>query len=228
MIVCPSCRTLNDESAQLCSRCGRSLEPGASPMVSVRRTGAELPALDIKTPKLPSRWRPIVVLGVLIGLIAGFVSWRLFRPDPCRGRNFTSNMFGYCLTVPAGWIPGRAQVGNVSLDQFSVPAQSTAVLVEAVDLAAGAQLSQFGDFVRGRDVQAGITPGSVQPTALGGVPAEEWDMTVTAQSGNTFRLREVVAVRNEVGWRITLNDSVDGFDAHARVFQQMLASWGFD
>ena len=30
MIVCPACRTANDEGAEVCASCGRSLDPAPS------------------------------------------------------------------------------------------------------------------------------------------------------------------------------------------------------
>ena len=33
MIVCPNCRTSNEEHARFCQTCGRSLQPGPSPRV---------------------------------------------------------------------------------------------------------------------------------------------------------------------------------------------------
>ncbi|MGQ0668106.1 MAG: hypothetical protein ACT4PO_00260 [Actinomycetota bacterium] len=227
MIVCPNCRTINEEGLETCTSCGRSLAPGPSLLGPSRRTAGEAPPLEIKAPKPVSKWRPWVLLGFVVVLAASFVVWRSAKPDPCRGTNFTSEKFGYCLTVPEGWTAGNAMVGNVAVDQFSLPLRSTTVLVEAVDLAEGTGLRQFGDFVRQRDDQAGLTPGPVSNLRLGGVEAQQWDIELTSATGESFQLREVVVVVGEVGWRITLNDSAESFSANAESFHRMLRSWRF-
>lgn len=118
-------------------------------------------------------------------------------------------------------------VGSVAVDQFSLPLLSTTVLVEAVDLAEGTGLRQFGDFVRQRDDQAGLTPGPVSNLLMDGVEAQQWDIEVLSAAGESFQLREVVVVVGEVGWRITLNDSAESFSANAESFHLMLRSWRF-
>jgi hypothetical protein len=50
---------------------------------------------------------------------------------------------------------------------------------------------------------------------------------VATEDGQAFRMREVVAVRDDVGWRITLNDLSEGFSTSAAVLEQMLESWKF-
>jgi hypothetical protein len=227
VIVCPACRTINEEGLEACTNCGRSLAPGPSIMGASRRTEADRPQLELPPPKQPSKWRPVIVAAVLFLVVAGFGAWRLFRPDPCRGTNFASDSFGYCLTVPEGWDAGTAQVGSVALDQFSLPTESTTVLVEAVDLAEDTGLTQFGDFVRRRDDQAGLSAGPVRSVLLDGVEAQQWDISHTSEAGDAYQLREVVVVRDEVGWRITLNDSADAFEGHAEAFDRMLESWRF-
>ena len=227
MVVCPTCRHVNTEEATVCVRCGGSLEPGFATRSAVRRTESDRPALEIQTPKPPSKWRPYVVLGVLVaGLVAGATAY-LLRPNPCGGTNFTSANFGYCLLVPDGWEAGPARFGaNVTLDQFAPPTDSATVVVEAVDLEADDTLQEWSDFVRTNDEASGLDPGAVSETALGGVGALQWDILVTSDGG-TFRMREVVAVRDGFGWRIALNDEAEDFGTTAMVFQDMIESWRF-
>jgi hypothetical protein len=40
-------------------------------------------------------------------------------------------------------------------------------------------------------------------------------------------MREVVVVREDIGWRITLNDVADRFSTSAVAFESMLDSWQF-
>jgi hypothetical protein len=227
VIVCPACRHINDEGVAVCARCGRSLEPVATYLLPPRH-GTQQQTIDVPLAKPPSRWRAWAVLGVVVLAGAGVGLWYLVRPDPCRGTNFTSENFGYCLTVPAGWTAEPAQFGNsVQLDQFAPKSQGATVLVEAVDLQASADLGGFADFVRGKDQQSGLDPGKATSTTIDGVPAEEWDMTTASGGGTMYQLREVVVVKGQVGWRITLNDLADSFDQHSGPFRQMLESWRF-
>ncbi len=225
MIVCPVCRHANEEEAKFCSRCGASLEPGPTALLPRREAAPKAP-LEVPAPRPPSRARPWVVLGALVLVGAGALAGWLLRPDPCRGATFVSEQFGYCVVTPEGWVASQAQVGDVQLDQFQVPSESATVFVEAVDLTADMGLEDFGELVRQKDEDAGLVPGPVRETRLGGVPAQQWDVTVSS-GGGIFKVREVVAVRDEVGWRITLNDTSDGFEAHADDLRRMLDSWRF-
>lgn len=228
MIVCPACRNVNPEDTEHCTRCGASLAPGYAALTPVRRAEGERPTVEIRQPKQPSRWRSVVVLGVLAVIVGGAgVVW-LLRPDPCEGTNFESQNFGYCILVPEGWEAGPARFGaEVTLDQFAPPTESATVVVEAVDLESGTALEEWSDFVRQRDEEAGLTPGAPSETTLDGIGALQWDVTVAPEGGEAFRMREVVAVRDDVGWRITLNDVSDGFGTTAVVFRGMLESWQF-
>jgi hypothetical protein len=40
-------------------------------------------------------------------------------------------------------------------------------------------------------------------------------------------MREVVVVRDEVGWRISLSDTADGFEVSQTAFRRMLDSFRF-
>lgn len=228
MVVCPSCRHVNTEEATQCAQCGASLEPGVARLLPARRSPSERPPLEIQRPKAPSKWRPHVVIGLTVLMGVGAGAAYLFRPDPCEGTNFESANFGYCLQVPEGWEAGPARFGaEVTLDQFAPPTESATVVVEAVDLEGGVALEDWSEFVRQRDEEAGLTPGAASETELDGVGALQWDVTVAPEGGEQFRMREVVVVRDDVGWRITLNDVSDGFGTSAVVFANMLASWQF-
>ena len=227
MVICPSCRHENLEDSGFCAKCGTSLDPGVATFLPVRRTEGDRPVFEIKTPKPPSRWRAVAVLGV-VGLIVGGIGLYLaVRPNPCAGTNFTSTNFGYCVLVPHGWEAGPARFGsNVTLDQFAPPTSSTTIIVATVDLSAGSNLSDFSSFVRQKDEDAGLTPGPESDTSVDGVAGLQWDMTVDAQ-GQTYRMREVIVVRDDVGWRITLNDVEQGFSSSAVAFRDLLDSWQF-
>ncbi len=228
MIVCPNCRHVNHEGQQFCTGCGRSLEPGPSTFLPARRTEAQRPPVEIHTPKPPSKARPAVVAGILVAALAAGGAFLLFRPDPCKGTNFASDNFGYCLMVPEGWTAEQARFGgDVTLDQFSLPKEAATVIVEAVDLTSGTQLDMWVDFVRQKDEDAGLTPGPSSDTRVDGVEAQQWDVSVLSDGGTEYLMREVAVVLDDVGWRITLNDVSDSFDHNAAFFDRMLESWRF-
>jgi hypothetical protein len=225
MIVCPNCRTSNEEHARFCQSCGRSLEPGPSPRV--RPEGGTSGLAEIRPPKPPARWPAIVLVVGLIVFAGAYFGYQEFGPDPCRGK-FASPHFGYCLTVPNGWQANPARIGTVSVDQFNPPSSSTVVLVSAVDLPSNAGLSEFASQVRQQDQQAQLTPGRPRSTVVGGLPAQQWDVTVPAATGSTsYMLREVVVVKGEVGWKIQMNDPAASFQQHLGSFAEMLRSWHF-
>jgi hypothetical protein len=228
MLVCPTCRHINDEGTETCSNCGNSLAPGYTALLPVRRDPSERPPIEVRQPRQPSKWRPYIVIGVLaLGVAVVGAAW-LLRPDPCEGTNFRSDNFGYCILVPEGWEAGPAQFGStVTLDQFAPPTEAATVVVEAVDLESGTGLDDWSQFVRQRDEDAGLTPGASSGATLDGVEALTWDVTVSAEEGESFHMREVVTVRDDVGWRITLNDVADRFSTSAVVFESMLDSWQF-
>jgi hypothetical protein len=182
----------------------------------------------MRKPPQPSKWRPLIVLGVFLVGLTAVAAFFALRPDPCGDTNFESENFGYCLMVPEGWEAGPAQFGaDVTLDQFAPPTGSATVVVEAVDLETGVALDQWSEFVRKRDEDAGLTPGPASDAKLGGADALQWDVSVASEGGNSFLMREVVVVSNDVGWRVTLNDLQEGFDTSAVAFRDMLDSWQF-
>jgi hypothetical protein len=226
VVVCPNCRKNNEEEQQACAYCGFSLEPGPSLMVSRRREDA-LSSLEVPPPPQPRRWPAFVILGVLV---AGGIAAALllaFRPDPCKGANFTSDRFGYCLSVPQGWQAQQAAIGNVTVDQFSVPREVAAVVVTAVDLPSGVNLHAFTTFVRGQERQNGLHPGDVEPTRLGDSVAMQWEIVSTGPTGQAFRSLEVVAVSHAFGWTVELADTAASYTQHAPDFRQMLLSWHY-
>ena len=164
MVVCPTCREVNEEGRAICQKCGSSLAPDAVALLPRREPG-ERPPIEMRKPPQPSKWRPLILLGVFLVGLTAVAAFFALRPDPCGDTNFESENFGYCLMVPEGWEAGPAQFGaDVTLDQFAPPTGSATVVVEAVDLETGVALEQWSEFVRTRDEGAGLTPGPATPT----------------------------------------------------------------
>lgn len=228
MIVCPSCRTVNDEELTFCTKCGRSLEPGPV-MLAPRRTDlAERTPIELKAPPKRSKWRPVMILGTMGLMVIGGAAFLMLKPNPCKGTNFTSDNFGYCLSVPEGWVAQPARFGSsATLDQFAPPRAGATVIVDAADLTSEAQLEQWAAFVRQKDQDAGLIPGPPSDLSLDGADAQQWDVSVTSDSGAQYTMREVVVVHDGVGWRVTLSDRSDGFASSASTLQLMLLSWRF-
>ena len=227
MIVCPSCRHGNGEDAAACERCGASLVPGPTQLLS-RRAPSERKPVEIAQPKPPSPWFAVAVLGILLGAGVGAGAWYLLRPNPCDGTNFTSDQFGYCLTVPESWDWRPAKFGDaVTVDQFSPPSQPATVLVEAADLPDDATLETFADSVRQRDQDAGMTPGAIERTTVDGADALAWNIDYTSDSGTAYGVREVVVVNDHFGWRLMLNDIAADFGDAVPQFNRRVGSFRF-
>lgn len=167
------------------------------------------------------------MFGAFLALIVAAAVIVIARPDPCADRSFSSEAFGYCLTVPQGWNTSPARFANgATLDGFSDDG-SAAVFIEAVDLPTGTGLEAWAKLVRARDTDAGLTPGASTDTVVGGTPALRWDLTSTSEDGTEYRTREIVLVRGEVGWRVTLNESEAGFADALDALEAMLGTWAF-
>jgi hypothetical protein len=228
VVICPSCRNENTEDDAVCTRCGTSLEPGIARLLPPRRTESERPPIEVVMPKQASRWRPFIVLGSIGVLLVGGALMYLLRPNACSGTNFTSANFGYCVLVPEGWEAGPARFGDqVILDQFAPPTSAATVVVASVDLADGAALDDFSEFIRSKDEDAGLSPGPTRETSLGGTDALEWDVTVEDDNGESYHMREIVSVHDDVGWRVTLNDVESDFDSSASALREMLDTWRY-
>jgi hypothetical protein len=227
VIVCPACRHGNAEDAVSCERCGASLEPGPTLMLA-RRAPTERTPIEIAQPKPSSPWRAVGLLGVLAGVAIGAAAWFALRPDPCSGTNFTSDQFGYCLTMPQNWEWAPAKFGDaVTVDQFSPPSESTTVLVEAADLPDDADLAAFAAAVRQRDQEADLTPGPIRETTVDGTEGLAWDIHYRSDSGRRYGVREVVVVNGHFGWRLMLSDTADAFEEHVSQFDGMVESFRF-
>lgn len=228
MIVCPNCRHINEEDVQACSACGRSLAPGRMTL-GPRRDEGERPPIEIRTPKRSPVWIPWLVIGLLVTGGIAFGVAQLLRPNPCKGTDFTSTQFGYCLDVPAGWQAQTGQVGSsTEFDQFQPPAKVATVSVQAVGLPKNTGLDEFATVVRQHDVDQGLQPGAIGDTTLDGSAAKEWDTTVQQTDGtSTYQVREVVTVRGGTAWRILLTDTSNSFDQSAQALRSMLQTWRF-
>ena len=69
--------------------------------------------------------------------------------------------------------------------------------------------------------------GPTRETSLGGSNALQWDVTVKDDNGESYHMREIVSVHDDVGWRVTLNDVESDFDSSASALREMLGTWRY-
>ena len=80
MVVCPTCREVNEEGRALCQKCGSSLSRARSRSCRVEST-ARPADRDPQAPQ-PSKWRPLVMLGVIVGVGVVVGAFVLLAPIP--------------------------------------------------------------------------------------------------------------------------------------------------
>ncbi|MEX0832919.1 MAG: zinc ribbon domain-containing protein [Actinomycetota bacterium] len=233
MIKCPVCGRESPEGSKFCNICGQSLAGLQPSEPAPEESRAEVPEEQDGTeevaaaPAKASSAIPALLGFGLIALVAiGVVVYSQLQPTTCADQ-FESDRFGYCVTVPQGWDAGEASVGQTPVDSFAVKEGAATVVVIAIDLAEQTSLTQFAEDARQNDEAQGLQPSGMKPLQLDGEPAQAWGITTTSPNGQEYKLVQVVTVRNDVGWTISLSDSAEAFDSHERSFREMLASWQF-
>jgi hypothetical protein len=224
VLVCPNCRGENLEEARFCQRCGRSLEPQAA---SLRGGPAkEVPEedLDVSPPKPPSAWPGITALVLVVMALGGWALWYLLKPDPCQNK-YSSVLFSYCAEIPEGWEGGSQLAAEGNLDQFSPPAEDAATFVRVQDISPSATTDTYAQDFRTNQEADGLSPSRMEAVEIDGEQALAWDVTVPSEDGETLRLREVVVVREDGGWRITLAATDQTYQDARIAFEEMLDSW---
>ena len=226
MLVCPNCRNENLEEARFCRVCGRSLDPVQSPM----RSQAERQVVDGGDLDVPRRTRrsvlPLLLVVVAVGTAAVLGSvWYAARPNPCEGK-FSSILFGYCAEIPEGWRGGSQVTAQENLDEFT-PQNDDAVtwvrVRDAVDPAT--QTQQYAQQFRTSQEAEGLDPSQVEVVPLDGEQALAWEVTVPTEDGDALRVREVVIVREDGVWRITLAATEAAYPQARLGFEELLSTW---
>ena len=64
MVVCPTCREVNEEGRALCQKCGSSLEPSTVALLP-RREHGERPPIEIRKPAPTGSRQPLSMPGVI-------------------------------------------------------------------------------------------------------------------------------------------------------------------
>jgi hypothetical protein len=226
VLVCPNCRNENLEDAQFCHACGRGLEPVSMGMRSqVQREDAT--DMDLPAPK-PRRVLPLVLILVAFGAFAVAGSlWYAARPNPCEGK-FSSVLFAYCAEIPEGWRGGSQLAAEEPEDRFTPSEDDAVTLVrveETVDPAT--QTQQYAQQFRISQEVGGLDPGRVEPVPLDGEEALGWEYSTSSSDGETLRIREVILVRQDGAWRITLAATETAYPEARQGFEELLATWSW-
>jgi zinc-ribbon domain len=225
MLVCPNCRNENSEDARFCQVCGRGLDPAAAAMRGQRERAEGSADLDVPAPRSASVLPLILTLATVGVAVAVFSIWFGSRPNPCEGK-FSSALFGYCAEIPEGWRGGSQIDVPENIDQFS-PNQAEAVtsvrVREIVDPAT--QTQQYAQQFRTSQEAEGLDPSRVEVVPLDGEQALAWEVTVPTQDGDLLRIREVVIVREDGAWRITLAATETSYPDARVGFEELLSTW---
>jgi zinc-ribbon domain len=225
MLVCPNCRNENSEDARFCQVCGRGLDPAAAPMRGQRERAEGTADLDVPPPRRTSIVPLLIALATIVTAVVVFSIWYTSRPNPCEGK-FSSVLFGYCTEIPEGWRGGSQVTAQENIDEFS-PSQDDAVtwvrVREIVDPAT--QTQQYAQQFRTSQEAEGLDPSRVEVVPLDGEQALAWEVSVPTQDGDPLRIREVVIVREDGAWRITLAATEMSYPDARVGFEELLSAW---
>ena len=181
---------------------------------------------DAVSAPAPSRTPLLLGLLVVAGLVlaAGLV-WRwASASSACEGADHTSERFGYCIAVPAGWRVAEVKTEEQPADQLFLPNGNATVMIQAVETDRG--LDAFADDLRRLQVKQGLMPAAIGSTKVDGVAARRWDATAVS-GARTIMARTLVFERDGIAWRIQFADTSDAFETHVADLSRILASWRF-
>jgi hypothetical protein len=229
VLVCPQCRNDNVEEAAFCRVCGRALEPTGSVMRRVEREEHDEPAFDLPSRPTGPPWMALGLVVVAALAVAGWAVFSTAQPDPCRGR-FSSSLYPYCAQIPQGWEGGAALDGTETIDRFvrdsrEVEAVANVRVEQVVDTTV--QTQQYAQQFRTSQEADGLDPSAAELVDLDGEQALAWNYTVEGNgpAEPPLLFREVIMVRPEGAWRVTLIATEDAYQEARIAFERLLNSW---
>lgn len=227
MLVCPTCRNENQEDAQFCTTCGRSLSPEDAALVApARREPADL-EIDIPPPKRQSPLPGLFALAAVLVAGVGAVTWFALRPNPCAGK-FSSERFPYCMVVPRGWQEAQVDVQGSAVDAFTPSDDGPTVFVYAADAPDGLDTEGYTDDLRSEAQDSGLFPTNPRPIEIGGDDALVWELTKSdTTTGSMITERRVTLVRDGTLWQILLFGRERAVDRSEPQFEHMLETWAW-
>lgn len=161
-----------------------------------------------------------------VGAVVGFGGAVLLERGPCEGASFVSVAYGYCVDTPTGWESSPAADEPSGVDAFRDTDGATVVYVEAVRVPGDQDLDAFATSTRVQDSLNGYAVTDPVLGTLGGAPSLEWD-AVTGDGDAKVVVREIVALRGGVAWRLQIADSADTADPELAEARALLDSWRF-
>ena len=234
MLVCPSCRSDNQEEARFCTACGRSLEPEEGALLRTpRREVRDEPDEPARRPasSLPAA----LVLAVVLALGGGLGAWWAFRPEaapptPCRGKDFVSRVYPYCMEVPEGWEGGTTRTVTGVFDRFTPERTQDAVEMEVRvgTVLPGVNTATFAQEFRTSQETQGLQVSDVRALVVGGDQGVTWTASGRGDGGELVHQRQVVLVRGGLSWRASLTGEANAYDEAFPLFIQMLSSVEFE
>lgn len=227
MLVCPTCRSENQEDARFCTTCGRSLSPEEAPLVApTRRETGEL-EIDVAPPKRQSPVPGIVTLAVVLLAGIGAVAWFALRPNPCAGK-FSSERFPYCVAVPQGWQEAEVDIQGTAVDAFTPSNEGPTVFVYAASAPEGLDTERYTDDLRSDAQSSGLFPTAPRPVEVGGDEALTWELTKSdSTTGTLITERRVTLVRDGMLWQILIFGNERAVERSLPAFEQMLDTWSW-
>lgn len=228
MLVCPNCRSDNQEDSRFCTTCGRSLSPDEAAMVARPRREEAEPEMDIPAPREYSPLPGILTLAVIALAAIGVTTWFLLRPNPCEGK-FTSDRFPYCVTVPSSWQAQQVQLqSGQTLDAFVAPQQDGARVYVLAEEAGGLNTQTFTEESREQLRSDGLFPTPPEPVDVDGVQGFSWEVTQQSEAtGTLVTENRVTLVRDGMRWVIVLLGPQPDVERSLPEFQDMLETWSW-
>lgn len=234
MLVCPNCRSDQQEDARFCTACGRTLEPEEGALLRVpRREIHDEP--DEPAPRPTSNLTAALALALVLTLGGGLGAWWAFRPAPaapapCRGKDFVSQVYPYCMEIPEGWEGGTERTVTGVLDIFSPRRTQDSVEMEVRvgPVLPGVNTATYAQEFRTSQETQGLQVSDPRGLLVGGDQGVTWTTSGRDDSGELVNQRQVVLVRGGLSWRASLTGQADAYDEAFPIFLMMLNSVEFE
>jgi hypothetical protein len=169
-----------------------------------------------------------VVTGFLVaitGVVVLAVMW-LGAPGRCDTSTVESARFGYCVEAPGWELTNDVTQAELPYDELIKPADASTVRIQAIQLQSGVGLDDIVQGVRDLLTEDGVDVGEVVDREVAGVPAAQFDYVLEGGTAEQ-QIRDVVFVRGDAAWRVQFQADVEGFEARAAEFEDILQTWIF-
>jgi hypothetical protein len=182
-------------------------------------------------PQGPSRsvGKAIAVVAAFLVAITGIVvlsvMW-LGAPGRCDTSTVESERFGYCVEAPGWELTNDVTQAELPYDELIKPADASTVRIQAIQLQSGVGLNEIVQGVRDLLAEDGVDVGEVVDRRVAGVPAAQFDYVLEGGTAEQ-QVRDVVFVRGDAAWHVQFTTDLEGFEARAAEFEDILRTWIF-